>query len=175
MRRTHASRTCGLMSLQPCTPSAPIPSPPRSAKTAWGRRLERGRQGSTGTCPSTLCRKPNDHDRDSLGACWCPSRCVIDTPRSAAPVTTRDKDLDESGVDPCLMVDCLGDGQCQLLCSHFLADLSPSARNPAQSRAACTRDRRASENRVAKLYARLGQVYQATDTHPFSPSQAEKD
>ena len=90
-------------------------------------------------------------------------------------MATRDKNLDESGVDPCLMVDCLGDGQCQLLCSHFPADLSPSARNPAQSRAACTRARRASENRVAKLYARLGQVYQATDTHPFRPSQAEKD
>jgi len=43
VRRTHASRTCGLMSLQPCTPSAPIPSPPRSAKAAWGRRPTRGR------------------------------------------------------------------------------------------------------------------------------------
>ena len=49
VRRTHASRTCGLMSLQPCTPSAPIPSLPRSAKAAWGRHLDHGRQGSTGT------------------------------------------------------------------------------------------------------------------------------
>ena len=37
VRRTHASRTCELMSPQPCTPSAPIPSLPRSAKSAeWG-------------------------------------------------------------------------------------------------------------------------------------------